>query len=72
MDGNGRKGRFLMNLMMASGSSGCPWTVIAVVDRKIYMEGLGKASVGEMLFPFGDFPSGLVKKGLAGSTEDES
>jgi hypothetical protein len=53
MDGNGRRGRFLMNLMMASGY---PWTVIAVVDRKIYMEGLEKASVGEDVVPFWGFP----------------
>jgi Fic family protein len=65
MDGNGRIGRFLMNLMMASG--GYPWTVIPVGDRKIYMEALEKASVGEDIVPFGDFLSGLVKKGLAGA-----
>jgi Fic family protein len=65
MDGNGRMGRFLMNLMMASG--GYPWTVIPVGDRKIYMEALEKASVGEDIVPFGDFLSGLVKKGLAGA-----
>jgi hypothetical protein len=64
MDGNGRMGRFLMNLMMASG--GYPWTVIPVEDRKIYMEALEKASVGEDIVPFADFLSGLVKKGLAG------
>ena len=57
-------GRFLMNLMMASG--GYPWTVIPVRDRKIYMVGLEKASVGEDIVPFTDFLSGLVKKGLAG------
>ena len=65
MDGNGRMGRFLMNLMMASG--GYPWTVIPVGDRKIYMEALEKASVGEDIVPFADFLSGLVKKGLAGA-----
>jgi Fic family protein len=67
MDGNGRRGRFLMNLIMASG--GYPWTVMPVGDRKIDTEGLEKASVGEDVVPFGDFLSGLVKKGLAGSTE---
>jgi hypothetical protein len=65
MDGNGRMGRFLMNLMMASG--GYPWTVIPVGDRKIYIEALEKASVGEDTVPVGDFLSGLVKKGLAGA-----
>jgi hypothetical protein len=64
MDGNGRMGRFLMNLMMASG--GYPWTVIPVDDRKIYMEALEKASVNEDIVPFADFLSGLVSKGLAG------
>ncbi len=64
MDGNGRMGRFLMNLMLASG--GYPWTFIPVGDRKIYMEALEKASVGEDIVPFADFLSGRVKKGLAG------
>ena len=64
MDGNGRMGRFLMNVMMASG--GYPWTVIPVGERKTYMEALEKASVGEDIGPFADFLAGLVKKGLAG------
>jgi len=64
MDGNGRMGRFLMNVMMASG--GYPWTVIPVDDREIYMEALEKASVGGDILPFADFLGGLVKKGLAG------
>jgi Fic family protein len=64
MDGNGRLGRFLMNLMLASG--GYPWTVIPVGDRKPYMEALEKASVGEDNVPFTDFLADLVKKGLAG------
>ena len=64
MDGNGRMGRFLMNLMLASG--GYPWTVIPVEERKTYMEALEKASVGENIVPFTDFLTGLVKRGLAG------
>ncbi len=64
MDGNGRMGRFLMNLMLASG--GYPWTVVPVEGRKIYMEALEKASVGEDILPFADFLAGLVEKGLAG------
>jgi Fic family protein len=42
-DGNGRIGRFLMNLMLASG--GYEWTVIRVDRRKAYMSALEKASV---------------------------
>lgn len=64
MDGNGRIGRFLMNLMLASG--GYPWTVIPVSERKIYMEALENASVGENIVPFADFLAGLVRKGLTG------
>ena len=64
MDGNGRMGRFLMNLMLAAG--GYPWTVISVGDRKIYMEALEKGSVDEEIVSFIDFIASLVKKGLAG------
>ncbi len=42
-DGNGRIGRFLMNLMLASG--GYPWTVIRVEHRQAYMAALENASV---------------------------
>jgi fido (protein-threonine AMPylation protein) len=64
MDGNGRMGRFLMNLMMAAG--GYPWTVIPVADRNAYMAALEKASVGEDIAPFTDFLAKLVEKRLAG------
>jgi len=64
MDGNGRIGRFLMNLMMGAG--GYPWTVIAVAERQTYMNALEKASVGEDIGPFADFLAGLVKRRLAG------
>jgi hypothetical protein len=64
MDGNGRVGRFLMNVMMASG--GYPWTVIPVGERNAYVNALEKASVGENIGPFADFLGGLVRKGLAG------
>jgi len=65
MDGNGRMGRFLMNLMMASG--GYPWTVVPVQERKTYMEALEKASVGEDIGPFTDFLASLVKQRLSGA-----
>lgn len=64
MDGNGRMGRFLMNLMLASG--GYPWTVLPVGDRRSYLEALEKASVSMDIIPFTDFLANLVKKGLAG------
>ncbi|MBZ5538433.1 MAG: Fic family protein [Acidobacteriia bacterium] len=64
MDGNGRIGRFLMNVMMASG--GYPWTVIPVGERNGYMNALEKASVGEDIAPFADFLAELVEKRLAG------
>ncbi len=64
MDGNGRVGRFLMNVMMASG--GYPRTVIPVGSRNTYLEALEKASVGEDIVPFADFLAGLVRKRLAG------
>lgn len=53
IDGNGRMGRFLMNLMMASG--GYPWTVITVEKRSEYMSALESASVGEDIVPFTKF-----------------
>lgn len=64
MDGNGRIGRFLMNVMMASG--GYPWTVIPVGERNSYVNALEKASVREDIVPFADFLAGLVEKRLAG------
>lgn len=64
LDGNGRMGRFLMNLMMAAG--GYPWTVIPVAKRKAYMAALESASVGEDIRPFADFLANLVEKRLAG------
>lgn len=64
MDGNGRIGRFLMNLMMASG--GYPWTVIPSGDRNKYVEALERASVGEDIGPFAEFIAALAEKGLAG------
>ena len=49
-DGNGRMGRFLMNVMMASG--GYPWTVITVDKRDEYMNALEQASVNRDIVPF--------------------
>jgi hypothetical protein len=63
-DGNGRMGRFLMNVMLASG--GYPWTVIPVERRNEYMEALESASVNGNIEPFATFLGGLVRDNLEG------
>ena len=63
-DGNGRIGRFLMNVMLAAG--GYPWTVIPVERRKDYMESLEAASVNQNIKPFTKFLSVLVKDNIEG------
>jgi hypothetical protein len=69
MDGNGRMGRFLMNLMLASG--GYPWTVIPIEQRDAYMSALEEASVGQNIEPFAEFLAGLVEMGLRGQATAE-
>jgi fido (protein-threonine AMPylation protein) len=64
MDGNGRMGRFLMNVMLASG--GYPWTVIPVEERDTYMQALERASVNQDIEPFAQFLAHLVNEGLKG------
>ena len=58
MDGNGRMGRFLMNVMLAAG--GYPWTVIPVERRNDYMDALGAASTESNVRPFAEFLADLV------------
>ena len=53
MDGNGRTGRFLMNVMLASG--GYNWLIIPVEKRAEYMSSLEKASVHGDIIPFVKF-----------------
>lgn len=62
MDGNGRMGRFLMNVMLASG--GYPWTIIPLQMRNDYMATLESASVRQDIRPFAEFVSKLVDAGL--------
>jgi Fic family protein len=62
-DGNGRMGRFLMNVMLASG--GYPWTVVPVQSRDEYMAALEQASVEGNVGPFAQFLGNLVKVTLA-------
>jgi fido (protein-threonine AMPylation protein) len=64
MDGNGRIGRFLMNVMLAAG--GYPWTVIPVEERNAYMAALEAASVSNNIGPSTDFLATLVRANLAG------
>ena len=64
MDGNGRIGRFIMNLMLASG--GYPWTVIPVQQRSKYMKSLEEASVNLNILPFVEFLSHLVNESMQG------
>lgn len=52
-DGNGRIGRFLMNVLLASG--GYPWTVIRVSRRDVYMKALEAASVEGQITPLAQF-----------------
>lgn len=63
-DGNGRMGRFLMNVMLAAG--GYPWTVIPVECRSEYMAALEAASVESNIEPFAEFLGGLVRDNLEG------
>ncbi|MBA6342097.1 Fic family protein [Colwellia sp. MB02u-10] len=57
-DGNGRMGRFIMNLMMAAG--GYSWTVVPVERRDEYMEVLETASVEQNIAPFTKFLASLL------------
>jgi hypothetical protein len=59
MDGNGRMGRFLMNVMLAGG--GYPWTVIPVKRRTEYMDALEAASTESDIEPFTEFSASLVR-----------
>jgi Fic family protein len=58
-DGNGRMGRFLMSVMMASG--GYPWTIVPLGRRNEYMAALEQASVAQDIAPFAKLLSSLVE-----------
>ena len=64
MDGNGRMGRFLMNVMLAGG--GYPWTVLPVEERNEYMAALEAASVEQNIQQFSTFLARLVQARLEG------
>ncbi len=64
MDGNGRIGRFLMNVMLAA--DGYPWIVVPVEQRSKYMAALEEASVRQNIMPFSKFLADLVTDRLKG------
>ncbi len=70
MDGNGRMGRFLMNVMLAAG--GYPWTVIPMEKRGAYMTALEDASVNQNIGPFANFLGHLVQECLEGKASAPS
>ncbi|MFA7116544.1 MAG: Fic family protein [Bacteroidales bacterium] len=57
MDGNGRIGRFLMNVLLSSG--GYDWLIIPVERREEYMSSLEKTSVQKDIVPFAKFLSSI-------------
>jgi fido (protein-threonine AMPylation protein) len=57
-DGNGRMGRFLMNVMMASG--GFAWTIVPLEFRSDYMAALEAASARQDIVPFTHFLDALL------------
>lgn len=63
-DGNGRIGRFILNLMLASG--GYRWTVVPLEERQTYMEALEQASVERNIEPFAKYLAYLVTRSLIG------
>lgn len=65
MDGNGRIGRFLMNVMLAA--SGYPWIVVPVEQRNKYMAALEEASVRQNIVPFSKFLANLTTERLEGT-----
>jgi hypothetical protein len=65
MDGNGRIGRFLMNVMLASG--GFPWTVVPLEKRDEYMTALEQASVKQDIALFSEFIADLVREQMPDS-----
>jgi len=60
LDGNGRIGRFLMNVICASG--GYPWIIIPLEKRETYMNSLEEASVRQNIVPFCNFILSLLER----------
>jgi Fic family protein len=60
MDGNGRLGRFLMNVMLCA--AGYPWTIVTIEKRAQYLEALNAASGGGDIAPFAQFIASLLSR----------
>lgn len=63
-DGNGRVGRFLMNVML--GANGYPWTVVPVEMRADYVAALEEASTRQNIRPFAEILGTLVQATMDG------
>ena len=50
MDGNGRIGRFIMNVLWVT--AGYPWTIVRLESRMQYLQSLEKASVDNNITDF--------------------
>jgi hypothetical protein len=57
-DGNGRMGRFLMNVLCAS--AGYPWIIVPLARRTEYMAALESASVDGYIKSFAKFLASLI------------
>lgn len=64
MDGNGRTGHFLMNVMPAA--DGYPWTVVPVEQRADYLAALEEARGLQNIRPFTEFLAQLLDRELRG------
>jgi Fic/DOC family len=62
-DGNGRIGRFLMNVMLSSG--GYPWAVVKTEEKNDYMSALEAASANGDIQPFANFVAKHVQRELS-------
>jgi Fic family protein len=62
MDGNGRTGRFVMNVMLAS--AGYSWTIIPRERRDEYLMALEAASVDRDARLFAELLGHLLRRGL--------
>jgi Fic family protein len=66
-NGNGRLGRFLMNVVLVVlASGGYPWKILPLENCTDYFAALEAASAWQDIRPFAEFIGGLVEAGLRG------